>query len=120
MSGIVAIDKIRISLLCIGAFWGCLLSSYDASSQQSQEQSPSSAVKQSTTASPSSRPSAETPSIIIIKKKNAPKEGTKKAHPGIPGKKISHIQKNPIHRPHNPIDISTGQELLPMPDEPKR
>jgi len=119
MSSIFTDGKIGIGLLCVGVFFCCAFSSYGASPQQHPEQFPTLVVTEPANASsPTNQPAVETPSAKELKKK-APKEGVKKVHRGKPGKNLP-SGRSSIHQPHNPVDLITGQELLPMPDEPKR
>lgn len=119
MVGILADGKIRIGMLCFSVFLYCSLPSYGAPPLQHPEQPAASDKKDSTPVSPSIKPPSVTPSAKDEKKK-APKEGVKQAHSGPPNGTIPAKPKHSMSQPHNPIDMSTGQELLPMPDEPKR
>lgn len=53
-------------------------------------------------------------------KKKTPKEGVKQSHSEPANGKIPPKPKDSMRKHKNPIDMSSGKELLPMPVEPKR
>lgn len=113
MSSIFINGKIRTGLLCVSVFLYSLSPLYGAPPHQLPDQSVTSEGKEPSAVPPASQPTAS-PAKDVKKK-----EGVKQAHPGpshgkFPPKPQSYIQQQ------NPVDLSTGQELLPMPDEPNR
>lgn len=109
--------KLRTGILCFSMFFYCSLPSYGAPPQQPSDQPAASDKKESFSVSPSTKPpSVKSP--VKIEKKKAPKEGVKDSHIGPPPQNSPPIQirvnRLPSTTSKNPIDVSTGQELIPV------
>jgi hypothetical protein len=116
MKGFFATGKISACVFCFGLFV-CSPFSYGAPPQQPPEQ-PAALEKHE----PASISSSTSPAVKIpgkYEKKKAPKVGIKQAHPGTSDGKGLAKPKHLKPQHQNPVDLFTGQELLPMPVETK-
>ena len=117
MAVIIANGNIRIGILCFSMFLYCSLPSHGASTLQPPDQPTASDKKESPSVSPSTK-TLFVKSPVKNEKKRVPKEGVKDTHIGLPPQNSPPIQVRTKRLPatiyKNPVDVSTGQELIPV------
>lgn len=115
MAGILVDGKIRFGMLCFSVSLFYSLPSIGASSQPLTELQISSepvvVSSESNSSNEKAADKSETPHLIY--------SGTKESHEPATGK-LPPRPRDSMDKHRNPINISTGTELLPTPVEPKR